>query len=104
MAANSYYNWFGLKIEHLYFNKGHVPVDLVPTQATAILLKRNNMIVKYGHREVQFFYEAYGSSGPGKAPEIENPGILKFEVISRDPLFTNYTDIPFTKPGESLFF
>jgi hypothetical protein len=104
MAADSYHNWFGVKIEHLYFTKGHVPVDLVPTQATALLLKRNNMLVKYGHGEVHFFYQAYNSTEPGKAPEIENPGILKFEVISRDPLFINYTDIPFTKSGETLFF
>lgn len=87
-----YHKWLELKILHQYFSDGKIPISLVPAQGTAMIMKRNNILI----REIDGVFEFYiglDSVNIDQASLIENFENLEFEINIEDQLFFNYTDL-----------
>lgn len=87
-----YNKWLELKILHQYFSDGKIPISLVPTQGTTMIMERNNILVRIVNGVFEF-YIGLDSVDMDHASVIENLENLEFEINIEDSLFFNYTDL-----------
>jgi len=95
-----------LKIEmvHSYFPEGRLSnLDLSPSSHTADLMQNNELLLRKLGNEVNLYRGA--EQGESLLNEsLRELGELTFIVRSSDPLFYNYTNIPFKDQNHLIFF
>lgn len=99
-----YHKLFQVVVRNTYF-PGDVcsVVDIIPTRFTAEVMKNYEILLRK-EKNVFTFYQ--GLPGIDKTLPFEISGVndLTFQVVSNDPHYFNYTDLPFKTKGKLLYF
>jgi len=99
---NSYYHKFlTVEITHSYFEKGiSQSFDLQPFKDTITVLKKHKVLLRKERNSFGFYAESNEQDTFDIATELAELGLLHFQLMNNDPLFTTYTsNVPMNMQG-----
>ncbi|OAB81433.1 hypothetical protein [Cochleicola gelatinilyticus] len=96
-----YKKWFELRIFHQYYNDGKIPISLVPTQESTIIMQKNKILISKSEGLFEF-YIGLDSVNLDHASLIQNIEDIEFKIIIDHHSFFYYTDLS-TKNSEEYF-
>ena len=101
----NYHKWLELKVINNYFPRGICEVlNIVPSKETARHFKNYNMLMKKNGNRFSFYIGTASQSTFDFNKDFEGLTDLYFQVITDDPLFFNYTDIPYLNGQQICYF
>src|SRR6478736_7743256 len=103
MTSINYSYFFRVELLHKYFAKGVFnDFTITPSRQTQAALRGNKMITKqYGNR----LYAGMEVDDAGKAIMVPSNNLqLTFFLTLNNPLFFNYTNLPFTVQSGKVYY
>ncbi|MCW5519045.1 hypothetical protein J1N09_04295 [Aureitalea sp. L0-47] len=99
---NAYYHRFlTVEITHSYFESGiSQSFELQPFQDTITVLKNHRILLRKERNRFAFYAGSNDQDNFDIATELSGLGLLQFQLLNNDPLFTTYTsNVPMNMQG-----
>jgi len=101
----TYHKWLEIEVTHTYFIDIVCSVlNLVPTSATAQILKNYQILIKRHANTFSFYVGLTEGASLNVLEQLEGISNLYFQVLLEDNFFFNYTDMEFSNETALLFF
>lgn len=97
-------DWFSISLQHSFFADGKCRnVDIIPSKTTAQFMRQYELV--WGEQRGAFIMKyAHNENDRAALSQLKTPQVLRFFLQSKDPYFSNFTQIAFFNPSSTILF